>query len=154
MKTHTPDHIQNLTIDESVDGCICLEQDTGGTINRVYLHPVHLRHLAEMAGLIHTVDSGAAKTIAMLTRRLLALRERIAHLDHWLANYSDKSHTSLDYEQSYASATAEIADEFCAELPDTMPTPCKPDANTVQARSTTVQGNGALVTSTPQASLV
>ena len=56
--------------------------------------------------------------------------------------------------KSYASATAEIADEFCAELPDTVQAPCKPDANTVQARSTTVQGNGALVTSTPQASLI
>ena len=154
MKTNTPDHIQNLSIEPNADGCVCLEQDTGGTINRVYLHPTHLRHLAEVTGLTETGDQQACKTIAALVRRLRVLNGRIAHLDDWLSSCSDTRHADLDYEQGYASATADIAAEFCIDLPDTMQAPCKPDANTVQAPSPTVHNKGALVAAMPQASLI
>ena len=154
MKTNTPDHIQNLSIESSADGCVCLEQDTGGTINRVYLHPAHLRHLAEVMGLTETGDQQACKTIAALTRRLLVLTDRTEYLAHWLANHSDSKHADLSYEQIYSKATADIAAEYCIDLPDTMPAPCKPDANTMHAPFNASQGKEVLTTATPQASLI
>jgi hypothetical protein len=154
METTTPDYIDNLSIETSDDGCICLEQDSGGNGSRVYIHLIHLRYLAEKAGLTAQGDQEAQKAIATLTRRLLVLNGRIGHLADWLANHSDHKHADLSYELTYASATADIAAEFCADMPDTMPAPCKPDANTVQAPCSAVQNLGALATTTRQAALI
>ena len=63
----------------------------------------------------------AAKEIATLQRRMLVLRDRIDHLAEYLALHSDSQHADLSYEQTYATATADIADEFCAELNDPAP---------------------------------
>lgn len=126
------------------DGLILLEQDSCGNVDRVAIHPIHLRYMAEKFGLIATSDPLAQKTIATLTRRLLVLRDRVDFLADWLANHSDSRHADLSYEQTYASATADIAYEFCAELMDASATsdplqplpphsaPCIPGANTVQ----------------------
>lgn len=145
------DHIQNLTIETDDDGNILLEQDTGGNIARVTLHPTHLRYLAEKMGLVETSDPAAQKTIAMLTRRLLVLRERIDHLDDWLTNCSDTKHANLDYEQHFAGATADIAYEFCADLDGVAL-----DANTTKSGGVEEpQKRGCLKSTTPpQASLI
>ncbi|MCB8747643.1 hypothetical protein LHU53_12080 [Rhodoferax sp. U2-2l] len=137
------DHVQNLTIETGTDGSIILEQDTGGDISHVYLHPVHLRALAEKAGLVETSDPQAAKTIATLTRRLLVLRDRIDHLGDYLTNHSDHQHSNLDYELTYITATANIATEFCADLIDTAPpapAQCKPDVSAVKASTPATAG--------------
>jgi hypothetical protein len=81
----------------------------------VLLHPWQLRAVCENFGLL-TADSEAHKTIAMLTRRLLTMRDRANHIADWLANNSDSQHADLTYEQTYARATADIGDEFCFEL--------------------------------------
>ena len=81
----------------------------------VMVHPWQLRAVCERFGLIAN-DEQSAKTIATLTRRLLVLRDRISHLGEYLALHSDSQHADLSYEQTYATATADIADEFCAEL--------------------------------------
>lgn len=124
------DNIPELKIefmsDGMGDGLILLEQDNGGNVDRVAIHPIHLRYLAEKMGLVETSDPTAHKTIAMLTRRLLALRDRIDHLDYWLANHSDDKHADLSYEQTYARASADIAAEFCAELENTEPQEAAP----------------------------
>ena len=118
------DNIPELNIelmDDKQGSLILLEQDSGGNLDRVAIHPIHLRYMAEKFGLIETSDPLAQKTIAMLTRRLHLLRNRIDFLADWLANNSDSKHADLSYEQTYARATADIAGEFCAELVDTMP---------------------------------
>ena len=138
------DNIPELSIelmDDKQGSLILLEQDSGGNLDRVAIHPMQLRYMAEKFGVIETSDPLAHKTIATLTRRLHLLRDRIDFLANYLANHSDSKHADLSYEQTYASATADIADEFCAELvspscelgADTERTPCKPDASTVQA---------------------
>lgn len=96
----------------------------------VLLHPWQLRAVCEQFGIIAS-DTQAEKTIATLTRRLLAMRDRVDHLAHFLANHSDSKHADLSYEQTYATATADITAEFCAELED-VTTPCNDDANTAQ----------------------
>ena len=79
------------------------------------IHPWQLCAVCEQFGIIAS-DPQAAKTIATLTRRLHLLRDRIDRLHNYLLNHSDHRHADLSYEVTYATATAEIAEEFCAEL--------------------------------------
>jgi hypothetical protein len=118
MKANIPDLKIELT-DDGVDGLILLEQDNGGNIDYMSIHPVHLRYMAEKLGLVETSDTQTQKTIATLARRLHLLHTRIDHLAHWLATQSDHEHADLSYETTYAKATADIAAEFCIELEDT-----------------------------------
>ncbi|MBP6853635.1 MAG: hypothetical protein KA164_18715 [Rhodoferax sp.] len=115
------DDIPNLKIERMEDGIgqglILLEQDdNSGNIASVAIHPIHLRYMAEKFGLVETGDPHARKTVATLTRRLFLLRDRIDHLGDYLTNNSDHAHANLDYELTYITATAALADEFCAEL--------------------------------------
>ena len=117
-----PDLKIELVKDGIGDGLILLTQDAGGNVDRVAIHPLHLRFMAEKFGLVATSDPTAHKTIATLTRRLHLLRDRVDHMAYWLANHSDHKHADLSYEQTYATATADIAEEFCAELAEAEPT--------------------------------
>jgi hypothetical protein len=145
------DNIPELTIEQMEDkqgSLILLEQDSCGNIDRVAIHPIQLRYMAEKFGLIETSDPQAEKTIATLKRRLLLLNQRIQHLDNWLRTFSDTKHADLTYELGFSGGTSDMAEEFCAELVDTpansappplqplqapKPARCKPDASTVQA---------------------
>jgi hypothetical protein len=120
MNDSIPDLKIELVNDGIGDGLILLEQDSCGNVDRVAIHPLHLRYMAEKLGLVETSDPQAQKTIAMLTRRLHVLRKRIDHLANWLVTHSDSKHADLSYEQDYAIATADIADEFCIELDGSM----------------------------------
>lgn len=112
----------------------------------VLLHPWQLRAVCEQFDLLPASDPQAAKTIATLTRRLLALRDRIDFLADWLVNNSDSRHADLSYEQTYARATADIAYEFCAELEDVEP----PSAASETATPPTKEAPAT----SPQASLI
>ncbi|TCT09479.1 hypothetical protein [Paralcaligenes ureilyticus] len=118
MKDSFSDLKIELIEDGIGDGLIVLEQDSSDNIGSITIHPVHLRYMAEKFGLVQTSDPQAQKTIATLTRRLCLLRDRIDHLADWLATYSDSRHADLTYEQTYAWATAEMADEFCEDFPE------------------------------------
>ena len=114
------DTIPALTIEQldpsNGDGLIVLEQDSCGNVDRVAIHPLHVRHLAEKFGLVSTCDLDAARTIATMTRRMRLLAERVQHLNDWLHEHSDTRHADFTYEQSYSQATADLATEFCHEL--------------------------------------
>ena len=106
-------------LDDDQGRAIMLTQADGSGCNEaatILLSPWQLRAVCERFDLVGTSDPKAAKTIATLTRRLLVLHERIHHMAYWLANHSDSKHADLSYVQTYATATADIADEFCAEL--------------------------------------
>ena len=99
----------------------------------VLIHPWQLRAVCEEFGIIAS-DAQAAKTIATLTRRMLVLRDRIDRLHNFLLNHSDHKHADLSYELTYATATADVADEFCAALDATdQPNP-KPPQNPVGSK--------------------
>lgn len=113
--------IPDLKIEHATDGTdaslIFLEQDSGvGEVDRIAVHRVHLRFMAEKLGLAPSSDAPAQAAIASLTRKVRVLHARIQHLDNWLTHHSDGRHADLSYEQAYSGATADIADEFCAEL--------------------------------------
>lgn len=101
---------------------INLEQESGcGETSMLTLHRWQLAPIAELMGIVKAAPDGESqKTIATLTRRLNLLRDRIDFLADWLANNSDHEHADLDYETTYARATSDIAEEFCADLMDTV----------------------------------
>ena len=110
-------NIPDLTISTTTAGLIELEQQNGlDEPDRIEVHPIHIRHIAETMGLVSTSDPQAARTIATLQRRLRVLLDRINHLDDWLHQHSDMEHADLSYEQTYSMATWELAREFCADL--------------------------------------
>lgn len=113
------DSIPDLKIelmDDSHGSLILLEQDSGGNIDRVAIHPIHLRYMAEKMGLADTSDPQALKTVTTLQRRMVLLRDRIDKLHHYLVNHSDHKHADLSYEVTYATACIDMADEFCADF--------------------------------------
>lgn len=117
------DNIPELNIelmDDSMGSLILLEQDSSGNIDRVCIHPVHLRYMAEKFGLVSTADPQATKTVATLTRRIHLLRVRAEFLASHLATDSESKQAAPSFAQNYARATADIANEFCAELVDTI----------------------------------
>lgn len=116
MNDSIPDLKIELMDDGIGDGLILLEQESCGNVDRVSIHPIHLRYMAEKCGLVATSDPTAQRTIATLARRLVLLRDRIDNLGSYLANHSDHKHADLSYECTYATATADIAEEFCVDL--------------------------------------
>ena len=117
MKTLN-ESIPDLTISYGNDGLILLEQeaDLEGNVDRIALHPVHIRLLAEKAGLISKTNVNAKATIATLSRRLLLLKERIDFLEDFLTNYSDHAHADLSYEVVLIAVLSDLAEEFCHGL--------------------------------------
>ena len=115
------DNIPELNIelmDDTNGSLILLEQDSDGNLDRIAIHPIQLRYMAENFGIIPTSDPQAANTIATLQRRLLVLAGRIEHLADYLRDHSDNKHANFDYELTYSNATADIASEFVAEFDD------------------------------------
>lgn len=98
------------------NGLILLEQDSSGNIDRVAIHPIQLRYMAEKIGLVQSGEPQAQKTIATLQRRMTLLRDRIDTLHNYLVNHSDHRHADLSYEVTYATACLDLADEFCADF--------------------------------------
>ena len=131
--------IPGLKIERADDGngdsLITLVQDDGcGQIDRVALHPFHVRYLAEHMGLLEMADRQSQKTIAALKRRLETLVNRIDFMHDYLCNYSDSKHADLTFEQTYATATVDIAHEFMLESgikPVSVIADGKPEANAV-----------------------
>ena len=120
--------IPHLNIEILASGLIRLENESMGDCYAVDLHPIQLRHLAEKMGLIHEVsatDADMVRMVAKLKRRMLVLQKRVDHLASWLCLHSDSQHADLSYEQDYATATADICEEFCADL-DEMPSRAHP----------------------------
>ena len=105
-------------VTDSQGRAIMLTQTDGSGCNEpstILIDPWQLRAVCEQFGIIAS-DRQAAKTITMMTRRLLVLRDRIDELANYLCNHSDHKHADLSYEMTYANATADIAAEFVADL--------------------------------------
>ena len=110
-----PETIPDLKIETLDDGLIRLEQQCGlEDPIYIYIHLLHVRHMAENFGIVEASDPTAAKTIALLTRRLLVLADRCGSLAIHLETVDSQS--ASPFAQTHARATADIADQFCAEL--------------------------------------
>ncbi|OAK55011.1 hypothetical protein A3K87_04220 [Variovorax paradoxus] len=126
MNTEFP----QLKIERLDNGLIRLEDDSALEACVLLVHPLQVRHMAESLGLVREMSASDADTLAevrrqhadavrlvlALKRRLLVLKERVHHLGISLTTAAE--HTDLDYELVHVTATAEICDEFCADLDD------------------------------------
>jgi hypothetical protein len=104
------------TVEDKNGQFIILSQDGGGNTESVAIHEIHLRYMAEKLSLMEKIDPQTKTTIATLQRRLLSLRARMGALHDYLVHNSDHKHADLTYEVTYATATLDLADEFCAEF--------------------------------------
>ncbi len=113
-------NIPSLTITATTNGLIELEQQNGlDEPDRIEIHPLHLRYMAEKMGLVRDMSAtevDALRMVDKLARRIRLLSERVSHLGEYLALYSDSAHADLSYEQTCANATADLADEFVREI--------------------------------------
>src|SRR5450830_760089 len=100
--------IPELAIEPCDDGTLLLEQDTGGNVDRVQVHPLHFR-------LAPTGDPTATRTIATLQRRLRLVREEVALLDDWLHAESSADRINLE-EMVKARDILTMLDEFIADF--------------------------------------
>lgn len=128
MNTEFP----QLKIERLESGLIRLEDTSALGPCVLDVHPLQVRHMAEALGIVREMSASDADTLAAvrrqhadavraaltLKRRMLALKRRIDHLGNWLCTQSDSEHADLSYEMDYATATADICDEFCADLDD------------------------------------
>ena len=105
-------HIPALKVEQQ-DGLVLVSQRHDGQVHTVSLHASHVRFLAEQYGLAPTSDPTAAKQIAVLSRRLRVLRERIDMLGADLTHAPDL----IDAVQQ-TLAMAELADAYCEDLPE------------------------------------
>lgn len=110
--TTTPMTHFSLKAERTGEHITLTQRNAQGEPNEVKLHPHQLRELCEHFGLL-TADPQAAKTIATLQRRMLALRGRIDELGDYMAKYSDADQA---YEIDTIHLLAELADEWCADF--------------------------------------
>jgi hypothetical protein len=113
------ENIPDLTIEplDPESGLILVQQDSGGNLDRVALHPVHVRRLAEKFGIAPSSDLASLRLIAALSRRLLLLRDRIETLHDMLRSVPCVPPGSGPTEDCvYSEATLQLANEFCTDL--------------------------------------
>lgn len=115
MKTNIP----QLRIETHDDGTIDLEQNDGaGKIDRISLHPIHVRHLFEIAGHLFKPERlDVPARIATLERRLLWMKNRFNDLGMELPiDFYERCGSSLEF-AAWVDASCAVADEYCADLP-------------------------------------
>ena len=103
--------------DEHGTAIILTQQDGIEEPQSVLVHPFQLRAVCEQFGIIAS-DQQAAKTIATLQRRMVALRDRIDRLADWMAKHSDHNHADLSYEVTQLQALQDLANEWCGDFAD------------------------------------
>ncbi len=127
--TTTKEVFHEVTAEMS-DGAVLLTQpDYCGESSSVLMHPLQLRHFAERFAGMEPVGWMTSQPVKTLARRLRTLAFHIDFLYDYLKNHSDHKHADLSFELSKAIALTEMADEFCADLPDEL---CETDDEPTQ----------------------
>ena len=133
------DNIPGLKIEANDDGTITLEQDWAGNVDRVAVHTVHVRHLAERLGMVREVSASDAELLRTERGRVAALRQENDRLKrnmlrlqgHTLAlqedfrENADWRHADLTHEMNNINALVDLfdmavddfADQYSAHAP-------------------------------------
>lgn len=127
ITTDITDSIPGLKIEANGDGTITLEQEWSGNVDRVAIHSVHVRYLAEMLGLIERPAPGADRCIGIaelkrendrLRRQHLRLREHMLSLQIDFARHADHQHADLSAEMLRINAVVDLMDLVCSDFED------------------------------------
>ena len=114
--------IPHLKIEKLPSGCIRLENESAGDSYMVDVHPVHLRYMAEMAGLIRerstseeAMEAGLRHRIAVLERdadrmqrSLMCVHTRTEQLFADLCLQHDNGHDDLTLEVAKCAALTDF----------------------------------------------
>ena len=126
MTTFTNHHLTAEHVNDKNGPAVMLTQQEGiEDAETIIIHPWQLVAACQQLGLT-TSDPKAAKDIATLQRRMLALRDRIDSLADWMEKFSDHKHADLTYEMTQLHALQDLACEWCYDLDDNAP--AKPDS--------------------------
>ena len=103
---------------------VTLEQENGSDQpDVVMLHPLQLRHFDERFGCLEPGSVITPPSVRTLSRRLRMLAFHIEHLRDSLVDHPVHRHADMTFEMTKANMLSEMADEFCADLPDEVTQP-------------------------------
>lgn len=111
-------HVTAELLSDEHGNAVMLTQQEGIDESTVLIHPVQLRHFAERFAGMEPVDWMTSQPVKTLARRLRALAYHTDILYDWIRNHSDHKHADLSWELVKVTSLSEMADEFCADLPD------------------------------------
>ncbi|PZP95528.1 MAG: hypothetical protein DI587_22255 [Variovorax paradoxus] len=128
----TTDDIPRLKIEANDDGTLTLEQDWCGNVDRVAVHPVHVRHLAERLGMIREMSASDAELLRTergqvaslrqendrLKRNMLRLREHALSLQRDFAEHADWAHADLLEPMNQINSVVSLFDMACDDFAD------------------------------------
>lgn len=130
--TDITDNIPGLKIEANDDGTLTLEQDWCGNVERVAIHPVHVRHLAERLGMVREVSASDAELLRTerghvaslhqendrLKRNMLRLREHALSLQRDFAEHADWAHADLVEPMNQINSVVSLFDMACDDFAD------------------------------------
>lgn len=134
------DNIPGLKIEANDDGTLTLEQDWCGNVDRVAVHAVHVRHLAERLGLIAstTADKSVSelqRDADRLKRNMLRVREHALALQIDFAEHADWKHADLSDSMAAINGLVGLLDMACDDFADEYGAhPPEPQAQTTPTR--------------------
>ena len=118
MTAFTNHHLTAEHVNDKSGPAVMLTQQEGiEDAETIIIDPWQLVAACEHLGLT-TGDPKAAKDIATLQRRMMALRDRIDSLAAWMEKHSDHKHADLTYEMTQLHALQDLACEWCHDLDD------------------------------------
>lgn len=126
------DNLPALHIQSNEDGTIMLEQSAGGNAERVAIHPLHVRHLAERLGMVREVSASDEELLRAerghvallrqendrLKRNMLRLREHALALQHDFAEHADWKHADLVEPMNQINGVVALFDMACDVIAD------------------------------------
>lgn len=111
-------HVTAELINDEYGNAVILTQQDSMDESTVVIHPLQLRHLAERYAGMEPVGWMTSQPVKTLARRLRTLTFHIEVLYEYINNHSDHKHADLSFELVKVTALTEMANEFCADLPD------------------------------------
>lgn len=132
------ENIPQLGIESNDDGTITLEQDCSGNVDRVTIHPIHLRLMAERLGLLEKLSANTeqptraeqARDLNRLKRNMLRVREHSLELQHLFKTSADWRHADLTFEMGLINTLVDLldmaVDDFVDDFEAICPEPRKP----------------------------
>lgn len=145
-------HVTAELINDEYGNAVILTQQDDMHESTVLIHPLQLRYFAERFAGMEPAGWMISQPVKTLARRLRNLAFHIDLLCDYIKHCSDHKHADLSFELVKVTALTEMADEFCADLPDEDGQPADAPTPAPATKPEPKQGKGA--NKTDQAALI